>query len=254
MLTLKEYITNESILDNEEDLLKNDSIQHSYEAVKILLENEILILPHKDKKVYNDDPNKYIMQLLKDNVVKATKKGSKYVVDLNFEKYDTSNTIYVRKESANLPIIINNFIGKMSGGVYFKDINNIPVNFIPASVSGVQWFTITIESKRYSLDLSKRSDALSNLNGCFYLKIENEGGVTADLIKWNNNPITCNLTINTKFDNKTVCELPAIQGGLNVGKTGIKYYMNKLNLFTDQNLIKQVFGKKCSVGDKLSDF
>lgn len=254
MLTLKEYITNESILDNEEDLLKNDSIQHSYEAAKILLENGILILPHKDKKVYNDDPNKYIMQLLKDNVVKATKKGSKYVVDLNFEKYDTSNTIYVRKESANLPIIINNFVGKTTGGVYFKDINNIPTNFMPISVSGVQWFTITIESKRYSLDLSKRSDALSKLNDCIYLKIDNEGGVTADLIKWNNNPITCNLSINTKFDNKTVCELPTIQGSLNVGKTGIKYYMNKLNLFTDQNLIKQVFGKKCSVGDKLSDF
>lgn len=254
MLTLKEYITNESILDNEEDLLKNDSMLHSYEVAKILLENGILILPHKDKNVYNDDPNKYIIQLLKDNVVKATKKGTKYVVDLNFEKYNTSNTIYVRKESANLPIIINNFVGKITGGIYFNDINNIPVNFIPVSVSGVQWFTITIESKRYSLDLSKRSDALSKLNECIYLKIENEGGVTADLIKWNNNPITCNLSINTKFDNKTICELPTIHGSLNVGKTGIKYYMNKLNLFTDQNLIKQVFGKKCSVGDKLSDF
>lgn len=254
MLTLKEYITNESILDNEEDLLKNDSMQHSYEAAKILLENEILILPHKDKKIYNDDPNKYIIQLLKDNVVKATKNGSKYVVDLNFEKYDTSNAIYIHKESANLPIIINNFVGKMAYGIYFKDINNIPVNFIPVSISEVRWFTITIESKRYSLDLSKRPSALSKLNECIYLKIENEGGVTADLIKWNNNPITCNLSISTKFDNKTICELPTIQGSLNVGKTGIKYYMNKLNLFTDQNLIKQVFGKKCSVGDKLTDF
>ena len=258
MKKLSEYIDtiNESLLDDEDDLVNSFNLEHSHVAAELMLNHGMINIGGSRliKDLYERNPRSFINELVTKGVVKASKHGSIYNVDLNFRiKHKDIDYKYiyacltVNKKNENLPIIINNITASEAGNImiYYDKVQNINVNFLPKKVISCSRFEITIESKRYSLDLSKRSGALSDLNGCKGVYIINQGGVTADLIKWNNNPVPCNLIITTKFDKKTVLDLPTINGYLSIGKTGLKYYMNKLNLFNNQNMIKQVFGAKC---------
>lgn len=261
MKKLSEYINNinESLLDDEDILLNSVNLEHSHVVAELMLKHDMITIDSKlIKDLYERNPRSFINELVTNGVVKASKQGSIYNVDLNFGikikhkdigwnySYISTN-LSINKKNENLPIIINNITANDVGiiRICYEQMQNINVNFLPKKVISCSRFEIWIKSKRYLLDLSKRSEALSDLNGCKGVYIVNDGGVTADLIKWNNNPVPCNLFIMTKFDDKTVLDLPTINGYLSIGKTGLKYYMNKLNLFNNQNMIKQVFGTKC---------
>ena len=269
MKTLNEYLkeeknttlpnfedVKESIFDDPDELF--DKFKDTYKVVKLLMDNGVIsIYSQGHRNEFAKDPDAFLTKLLNNKAVVAKKIGQNYIIDLDLtvtegkDRY-ISDLIEINSSNKDLPIEIGKVITK-SGNfcIRFTGLKDLPVKWLPVefiTTSPTCFLSICVNNKRYSLDLSNRKEALSKFSSSCYMEINNSTGtVTADKIIWNNNPIPGDLSISTKFDNKTELSLPKVEGDLAIGKTGMKYYMEKLNLLNDPQLIKKAFGSNCEI-------
>ena len=266
MISLNEYLKEEkkiilpdfedikeSLLDDPEDQFNKYNDQ--YDVLKMLLESGAFPMINSVRKDYEEDPLKFMSELFNKEFIKViNKNGKNYKIDINHSIVLTAGYLgylHITPAVSKLPIEIGKLTVKGAASISFKGLKDIPVNWIPEEIESTENYSrlvIAIENKRYSLDLSKRSTALSKLPGSCSIEITNLGGVTADKIIWNSNPVPHHLIIYTKFDKKTELSLPKIGGDLVIGKTGVKYYLEKLDMWKNQEMIKKVFGPNCEPG------